>query len=367
MALEEGGDGPGVEAELAARAAWLYHAGGMTQSAVARALGVTGAKAHRLLARAARDGTVRVLVDGPIGGCVALERELAERFGLGMCRVVPGLGERGPPLRALGQAGAAFVWRALGGFGAGAVVGVGHGRALAACVGCLPRVAVPGLRLVSLLGGLPLLRTATPYEMIHRLAERTGAECRLVPVPLFANAAEDRAVLLAQRGVREAFDLAREARLCLVGIGEVGDGAFLHRAEAVTGAEMAALRAQGATGEVLGRWFGGDGTVLDTPLHARVIAAPLASLRGLTAVAGGDAKCRAILAVLRGRVLDGLITDEPTARRLLAERPDKRAAPRRTTRGPTTQEPTTGEANTCTRKPRTRPKASSRGASAGAS
>lgn len=354
MALDEGGDDPGAEAASAARAAWLYHAGGMTQAAVARALGVTGAKAHRLLARAARDGTVRVLVDGPIGGCVELERGLAERFGLGMCRVVPDLGERGPPLRALGQAGAAFLWRALQGLGAGAVVGVGHGRTLAACVGYLPRVAVPGLRLVSLLGGLPRLRAANSYEMIHLLAERTGAESWLVPVPLFANAAEDREVLLAQRGVREAFALAHEARLCLVGIGEVGEGAFLHRADAVTGPEMAALRARGAAGEVLGRWFGGDGRPLDAPLHDRVIAAPLASLYGLTAVAGGEAKRRAILAVLRGRVLDGLITDEPTARRLLAERPDER------------DERTTGEGDACTRKPRTRPKASPRDALAGA-
>ena len=143
MALDGDGDEPGAEAALAARAAWLYHAGGMTQAAVARALGVTGAKAHRLLARAARDGTVRVLVDGPIGGCVELERGLAERFGLGMCRVVPDLGEhlgeRGPPLRALGQAGAAFLWRALQAFGAGAVDGClpcspGRGRPPSGCL-----------------------------------------------------------------------------------------------------------------------------------------------------------------------------------------------------------------------------------------
>ena len=365
MALGEGGDDPaaGAEAALAARAAWLYHAGGMTQSAVARTLGVTGAKAHRLLARAARDGTVRVLVDGPIGGCVELERGLAERFGLGVCRVVPDLGERGLPLRALGQAGAAFLWRALGGSAAGTVVGVGQGRALAACVGHLPRVAAPGLRLVSLLGGLPRMRTANPYEVIHLLAERTGAESWLVPVPLFANAAEDRDVLLAQRGVREAFELARRARLCLVGIGEVGEDAFLHRADAVTGPEMVALRAQGAVGEVLGRWFDADGAALDAPLHARVIAAPLDSLRGLTAVAGGEAKRRAILAVLRARVLEGLITDEPTARRLLAERPGGRTT---RTRERSDGEPTAGGDDTCTRRPKTRRRASSPGASAGA-
>lgn len=351
MARDGEGD-PGTEAALAARAAWLYHAGGMTQAEVARALGITGAKTHRLLARAASEGTVRVLVEGPIGGCIGLERELAARHGLGTCRVVPDLDEGELPLRALGQAGAAFLCRALEGAAAGMVVGVGHGRSLAACVRYLPRVAAPGLRLVSLLGGLPRLRTANPYEMIHLLAERTGAEAWLVPVPFFANSAADRAVLLAQRGVREAFDLAREASLCLVGVGDVGDEAFLRRSDAVSAPDMAALRAAGAAGEVLGRWFSLDGRLLDAPLHARVMAAPLAPLRGLVAVAGGRAKTEAILAVLRGRVLDGLITDEPTARRLLAEPADGK-------------KPTGEEA--CTGKPRTRSRASSRGASAGAS
>ncbi len=307
------------------RAAWLYHAGGLTQAEVAAALGTTTAKAHRLLARAARDGVVRVLVEGPIGGCVAAERALSARFGLSTCRVVPGLGEAGPlPARALGQAGAAFVRQALDGR-RDLVVGVGHGRSLAACLRHLPPLNAPGLRLVSLLGGLARLRPANPYEVIHGFAERTGAEAWLVPVPLFASSADHREALLDQVGVREAFALARRASLCLVGIGEVGGEAFLRGAGAVSAQDEATLLAAGAAGEALGHYFDADGRLLATPLHARVLAAPLPLLRGVTAIAGGPAKDAAILAVLRSGVLHGLITDEPTASALLAGRPRGRA------------------------------------------
>ena len=48
------------EATLAARAAWLYFAGGRTQGEVAEALNVPGTKAHRLIAKATRDGLIRV-------------------------------------------------------------------------------------------------------------------------------------------------------------------------------------------------------------------------------------------------------------------------------------------------------------------
>ena len=62
--------------------------------------------------------------------------------------------------------------------------------------------------------------------------------------------------------------------------------------------------------------FGPDGSVLD-PEPALAL-----SLEGLrrartVAVAGGEAKHEAILAVLRGRILSGLVTDEAAARHVL--------------------------------------------------
>lgn len=319
--MDAHGNASGDEVDQASRAAWLYHGGELTQAEVAAVLGVTGAKVQRLLARAMDAGIVRVLVEGPIGGCMEAERLLSRRYGLATCRVVPGLPEAGPlPLRALGKAGAAFVRQALDGV-PDLVVGLGHGRSLAACMRHLPRIEAPGLRLVSLLGGQPRLRPASSYEVMQRLVERTGAEAWLMPVPFFAGSADDREVLLRQAGVRDALALARDASLCLVGIGEVGGDAFLRQSGAVSAADEAVLGQSGAVAEMLGHYFDKAGRLLATPLQARVLAAPLPLLRGVTAIAGGPAKDEAILAALRSGVLHGLITDEPTASALLSERP----------------------------------------------
>ena len=40
------------EESLSIRAAWLHYAGGLTQAAVAKRLGLPSVKAHRLIARA---------------------------------------------------------------------------------------------------------------------------------------------------------------------------------------------------------------------------------------------------------------------------------------------------------------------------
>ena len=87
------------EKSLATRAAWLHYAGGLTQAAVAKRLGVTGVKAHRLIARAVADGAVKVSIDGAIVECAALEDRLCKRYGLAFCEVAPDLGEDGIPLR----------------------------------------------------------------------------------------------------------------------------------------------------------------------------------------------------------------------------------------------------------------------------
>jgi DNA-binding transcriptional regulator LsrR (DeoR family) len=318
------------EDALATRAAWLYYAGGLTQSQVAAALEVTPAKAHRLVARASRAGAVRVFVEGPIAGCIPLERHLQREFGLRYCRVVPPVGPRDLPFQALGLAAAGMLLNELE-TGRHRVIGVGHGRTLAAAVDHLPRFPRPDLRFVSLLGGVPRQMSANPFDMIHRLAEKTGAEAYLLPVPFFANNAADRVVLLAQRGVAEAMAMAREATLFLLGVGEVsGAATFLPQAGVVTPAEVAALLASGARGEILGCYLDAQGHKVTTDLHDRVIALPLEAMAGreVVAVAGGEGKAAALRAVLAARILTGLITDELTARRLLDD-----AAPRHSTIG----------------------------------
>ena len=124
--------------------------------------------------------------------------------------MAPDLGEDGLPLRALGLAGASFLRREIE-RGEHRVIGLGHGRTLAAAVQQLPRLDAEGVRFVSLLGGLTRNYAANPYDVMHRLAERTSAQAYVMPVPFFANSVEDREVLLEQRGVREVFEMA-EAR-----------------------------------------------------------------------------------------------------------------------------------------------------------
>ena len=310
----------GADGEMAARAAWLHYAGGLTQSAIAERFGIPVTRAHRMIAKAAKDGLVRVFVDAEVAGCVALEERIKARFGLDSCLVAPDLGDR-EPLRAVGLAAARTLTGLLERRGP-AVIGVGHGRTLSAAVRELPALDARAVRFVSLLGGLTRSFAANPYDVIHRLTERTGAEGFLVPAPLFADTPEDSRILLAQTGLAEIRALWDEAQICFLGVGAVDPEGSIARANVFDPEHsLAEIRAAGARAEVLGQFLDADGRRLATRYDGRVIAADLFALKGreVHAVAGGPEKTAALDAALRSGVFTGLITDEATARGLAGE------------------------------------------------
>ncbi|MEZ5668554.1 MAG: sugar-binding transcriptional regulator [Alphaproteobacteria bacterium] len=309
-------------ASIATRAAWLHFAGGMTQAEVAQRLGISSLKAHRLISRASKEGLIRVYVDGEIAECIQLEEALCARYRLESCQVVPTLDDEPLPLRALGMAGAEFLRLALQ-REEYAVIGVGHGRTLAAAVEHLPRMPAGGTSFVSLLGGLTRKFAANPYDVIHRLAERTGAEAYVMPVPFVANSVEDRRVLMAQRGISEVFDLASRAGLMLVGIGTVEPEASLISTRTIERAEMDDVKAAGGCGELLGHFYDAAGAPVRSHLSDRTLSVPPEQISGrrLVAIAGGTAKVPAIRSILSSGLLGGLITDERTAAALVSPTP----------------------------------------------
>lgn len=152
----------------------------------------------------------------------------------------PDLGEVGLPLRALGQAGAQALAEEMRA-APPRTIGIGHGRTLGAVVGALPRGTTRQVRFVSLLGGLTRSFAANPDDVMHRLAQRTGAEAYVLPVPFFANSAADRDVLLGQRGIEDVVRMGLAADVMIAGIGTVQPDAQIIASRLVEREEVSAV------------------------------------------------------------------------------------------------------------------------------
>lgn len=302
----------------AARAGWLYYVAGNTQDEIARKLGVSRQTAQRLVAMAVSEKLVKVRLDHPIGRCMDLAAALADRFGLGTCEVVPSDPEAPDLLTGIAIAAAAHLERALAS-PEQRILSLGTGRNLRAMVEQLPRMNCPQHIVVSRLGNMMEDGSATAYNATIRLADRIGAPHYPYPLPVLAPSPEALAAMQAQPAARNTIALCARADLSLVGIGQMGPTAPLHVDGFLPKAEMDEMMAAGAVGEITSWVYDAEGQVLDCAYNRRVASAPLprAPERPVIALASGQVKLPAIRAALRGRLVNGLITSEATAEKLL--------------------------------------------------
>ena len=303
----------------AARAGWLYYVAGNTQDEIARKLGVSRQTAQRLVAMAVSERLVKVRIDHPIGRCMDLSNQMIDSYGLRSCDVVPSDPDAPDLLAGVANAAAALLEQTLR-EPLPRIIALGTGRALKATVESLARLDCPQHSIVSRLGNMMSDGSATPYNAVIRMADRVGARHYPYPLPVLARDAGDLALMHGQESIRNTLRLCAEADFTLVGIGQLGQDGPIVVDGFMTADVLAELKIAGAAGEITSWVYDADGHVLDCRHNSRVTSAPLprAVERPVVAVALGEAKVKAIRAALRGHLINGLITNEVTAERLLS-------------------------------------------------
>ena len=110
MSLVETGEWSYADAdeETLTRIAWYYYNDGLTQNEIGERLNMSRIKVSRLLESGRRSGIIQVRINSRYQGCLALERQVKERYGLLEAYVVPELPGQDPTDR-LGQAAAQFL------------------------------------------------------------------------------------------------------------------------------------------------------------------------------------------------------------------------------------------------------------------
>lgn len=303
----------------AARAGWLYYVAGMTQDQIAAELGVSRQRAQRLVSRAMTEGLIHVRLNHRIGACLDLEAALRDRFGLDRVRVAPALGAGADPVRAIAPAAAAELERFLR-MPDPLVIALGTGRAMRGMVDALTEIDAPQHRLVSLIGNIAPDGSASFFDVVMRIADKVRAPHYPMPVPVISTTPEENAAFHRLGPVQKVVELAKAADVVFVGVGQMSNDAPLLADGFVSRAELDEMQAAGASGEVAGWVFDSEGRYLDLGTNRRTGGVRVAQNldRPSIGVAAGASKVPAIHAALKSRIINGLVTDEPSARALLA-------------------------------------------------
>jgi DNA-binding transcriptional regulator LsrR (DeoR family) len=305
--------------DLAARAAWLYYVAGNTQQEIAQKLKISRPAAQRLVAIALERGIVKVQVHHKITGCLEVAGILRKEYGLVICEVVPSNDDSPDQvLRKIAVAGAQIMESYLS-EPLPQVIALSTGRTMKAVIDELPALNRPQHRLVSLVGAIAQDGSSNPYDVALRTAEKTSSKYFLLPSPFIADSAEERKQWCRHRLYRVVETLAAQADVAFVGIGEIGIGCPMHRDGFINEAVVNELMGAGAVGETLGWAFNRAGEPVYTSIHERVTSIQLRrpGKKPVIAFAADKSKAEAVLGALRGRWINGLVTDETCARMIL--------------------------------------------------
>jgi DNA-binding transcriptional regulator LsrR (DeoR family) len=296
------------------RVSRLYYEVGETQERIAAVLGVTRPQVSKLLKQARDRGVVEIRIVDRAEGSEPVAARLRERFGLREVRLAPTIGGHDEATRRRLGSLAAEVLR--GAVRDGQVIGIGAGSSVSATAEAFGPLTPPiDATVVPLCGGF-WVSSAGP-EPFRRIAEALGATPRALLAPGLLESAATRDALWADPGILAIRDLWSRLDVALLGIG----GPSWSEASVGTAA-MRELEAAGAIGEILINPLAADGRLVAPGFRARTIGFDAAALHGVPTaigVAAGASKVRPILAALRGRAINVLVTDVTTAAAVLAQ------------------------------------------------
>ncbi|MBI2718962.1 MAG: sugar-binding transcriptional regulator [Rhizobiales bacterium] len=302
----------------AARAGWLYYIAGNTQDEIARKLGVSRQTAQRLVSLAVSQKLIKVRLDHRIGRCIELSERLKDTYGLLMCEVAPADPSSNSDTLGVAEAAAAELERYLISQHP-VIAAMGTGRMLRAMAEQISPMDCPQHKVISLVGNIAPDGSASLFDVVSRIGDRVKAPHYPMPLPVIANTVHEKNLLLDQKTLRNVIELAQQADVTFVGVGSVDDNAALLRDGFVRQDEIRALVRAGAVGEITGWAFNGEGQLIDGLTNDRVLSVPLEqpARKKVIGVVMVPARLRAARGALRGKLINGLITNEQMAELLL--------------------------------------------------
>lgn len=302
---------------LRVRAIWLYFVEGMTQSEIAKVLGLNRVAVVRLIADARRRNEVRITIFAPLGEIAGLERGVEQRHGIGRVIVAPLSDPSADPVKVIAAATGNWINATMR---PGLTLGVGWGRTLYNSLPFIAGRTLEDLRVVSLLGGITAARRFNPAEFAWQFAELFQGEGFLVPAPALVDSPATKHALLERCGLAEIFRMAERLDIVLVSVGSIESVTTSYRTGHLSEFERDTLIKAGAVGDVLYHFIDEEGRVVDHPVNARAMSVDLIWLRHAperVLISGGPEKLRALRGAIRALSPTVLITDEVTAASLL--------------------------------------------------
>lgn len=299
-----------MDREIKTKIAFWYYSAGLTQEEIARRLKLTRQKVNAVIGSLKEDGIVTVSIRGCEQDYVEWEHCLEERFGLTRAIIVPDYGDPHLGFLKVANAAAQYLERTLE---PGDVIGVSWGRTLAATIREMRFERKADCRVVQLVGAQSLDGfSAKSDDIVRALSDKLDAPTYMLYAPVTVSKAQTKQLLLEEKSIRRSYEMMERCNVGIFGIGELSEDSLMYRKEFFSPEDIERLHEDGFCADIGMNPVRADGSMDNCFLQERLLNASPDCIRRMEntiAIAAGEGKAEAVLAVLKSGVLQTLIID----------------------------------------------------------
>ncbi len=295
-----------------AEAAVLYYEKKYTQQEIAGCMNLSRQTVSKLLSDAVNEKVVEIRINNPDTYCHALEEEIKEKFSIKDAVVCPVSSCDDNLRRTMTVRSAADYLKPIIEKG-NANIGISWGRTIESFIAEISDISSSDNTVFPLFGATDQEESFfLSNELARSFADKTGASVKYAWFPYLPDSIQDKDLFKNTSYYKKLLSLWENIDIAVVGI---GDTKVLRTFGKAFGYSE---KSSDAVGDVATHFFDADGNFLD--LYDNTLCASrddLKKAKNTIAIACLDHKAEAIRGALKTGIIDTIITDEYTARKIL--------------------------------------------------
>ena len=307
----------------------MYYKEEMSQEKIAKKLDVSRTTVSRALAKAKKEGIVKVIINFPRENSIEMEKKLEQKYNLKEVIAVKSGNEKASDYLVAMEA-AQYLARVIK---SNMTLGVTWGKTMKKIVDAFDsdqigsQLKVKGVEVVPMIGtALPdtadkiELRLSYVCLLSDKLAELTNGISYNMPAPMYVRNLETKNILLQEPQIAEVLQKARNCDIGIFGIGILAENSSLAGLDMEKKDMVLDMSQKGGVGELIGRVFDKNGDAMVSEIDERLIGLTIDEIKKIptrVGVAFGKEKINAIHTAVNSGIINVLITDSLTGEQLL--------------------------------------------------
>ena len=300
-----------------------YYIHDMTQSEIASKLDITRVAVSRYISRARSDGLIEFKIKYPPGFTVnryeALEKDFIKLYNLKDCIIVPSQNNPGDTIKTLSEE-LEIVFQKL--VRENTFIGVGWGTTLDKIAHLIEVKAKHNVKVLPLVGGYGKYFDDGHSNNIARLlAEKFHGTSYVANIQASFDTKEIKDTILRDSAAKEIFKLAKRVEVAVLCMSDLSRESTLFKSGQINQEDIDYLSGLGIIGDINYIFINREGNPVPNEISERTTnifpIELMKSVKNVIGIAIGDRKAEILRAVLKGGLINTLLTDFSASKKII--------------------------------------------------